>query len=118
MAFNEELDRRISEVAAGWSGATRKKMFGGVCHLLAGNMVCGVYKDYLILRLGEDGAAAALGRPFVRAFDITGRPMKGWVMVPSKGFMCDVDLKNWLDQANQFVQTLPSKIVSRDTDLV
>jgi hypothetical protein len=35
-------------------------MFGGVCHLLNGNMFCGAYKDYLILRLGETVAKEAL----------------------------------------------------------
>ena len=29
-------------------GVSEKKMFGGVCHLLNGNMFCGVYKDYLM----------------------------------------------------------------------
>ena len=36
-----------------------QKMFGGVCNLLNGNIFCGVYKDYLILRLGEKHAEDA-----------------------------------------------------------
>ena len=43
MAYNEELDSRIAEIVSDW-GAIRKKMFGGTCYLLKGNMMCGVYK--------------------------------------------------------------------------
>ena len=60
-------------------------MFGGVCHLLHGNMVAGVWKEFLILRLGEDAADFARELPHVRPFDITGRPMKGWVMIEPAG---------------------------------
>ena len=77
MPYNEEIEARIEKIIAGWNNTGRKNMFGGVCHLLNGNMFCGVYKDFLILRLGEERAEEALGLPHVRPFDITGRPMKG-----------------------------------------
>jgi len=50
-------------------------MFGGVCHVLKGNMFCVVYKDLLILRLGEKGAREALHSKYTRPFDITGKPL-------------------------------------------
>jgi TfoX/Sxy family transcriptional regulator of competence genes len=109
MAYDEQLEARIQKTVAGWENMNKKKMFGGVCHLLNGNMFCGVYKDFLILRLGETNAEKALARPFVRAFDITGRPMKGWVMVESQGFETDEALKEWLEQARQFAGALPPK---------
>ena len=84
-------------------------MFSGICHLLNGNMFCGVHKDFLILRLGADNAGDALKLPYVRPFDITGRPMKGWVMMAEDGFKSDNDLKKWLDQTRKFVKTLPTK---------
>ncbi|MGO9569018.1 MAG: TfoX/Sxy family protein [Desulfomonilaceae bacterium] len=109
MAFNEELEARIEKIVSGWKNTNRKKMFGGVCHLLNGNMFCGVYKDSLILRLGEANSKKAMALPFVHPFDITGRPMKGWVMVESRGFETDDALKEWLDQARQFAGALPPK---------
>jgi TfoX/Sxy family transcriptional regulator of competence genes len=107
MPYNEELDSRITSVISKWS-TTRKKMFGGTCHLINGNMMCGVYKDYLILRLGETRANKALEQPFVKPFDITGRPMKGWVMVEETGLKGSA-LDKWLDQAHEFAVTLPPK---------
>jgi TfoX/Sxy family transcriptional regulator of competence genes len=109
MPYNEEIDARIRKIVFRWKKAEAKKMFGGVCHLLNGNMVCGVYKDYLILRLGEKAAAQALKQSYTRPFDITGKPMKGWVMVEGKGFKTDDSLKSWLDKAKTFVKTLPPK---------
>jgi TfoX/Sxy family transcriptional regulator of competence genes len=109
MAYNQELDARIKKAVSRWKNTSNKKMFGGVCHLLSGNMFCGVHKDFLILRLGEEGAGEALGLPSVRPFDITGRPMKGWVMVEEDGFQEDDQLKAWLDKAKAFAKTLPSK---------
>jgi TfoX/Sxy family transcriptional regulator of competence genes len=84
-------------------------MFGGICHLLNGNMFCGVYKDFLILRLGEENAERALRLSVVKPFDITGRPMKGWVMVEEDGFKKEEELEAWLNQAKAFVRTLPAK---------
>ena len=66
MAYDEKLDRRIKKIVSDWKNTEDKKMFGGICHLLNGNMFCGVYKDFLILRLGPDEAEDALMLPHVR----------------------------------------------------
>ena len=109
MAYNEAIGDRIKKVVFKWDHSEAKKMFGGICHLLYGNMFCGVYKDFLILRLGEENARKAIDAPLVKPFDITGRAMKGWVMVEDKGFTTDDELEAWLNQAGEFVETLPAK---------
>ena len=109
MAYSEELEARIKRVISDWKNTDDRRMFGGVCHLLNGNMFCGVYKDFLILRLGDKSSKDALNSPFVKPFDITGRPMKGWVMVNGKGVNSDNELKAWLNKAREFATTLPSK---------
>jgi TfoX/Sxy family transcriptional regulator of competence genes len=109
MPYNEGLEARIQKIVTSWKNTASKKMFGGICHLLNGNMFCGVYKDFLILRLGEDKAGEALKMPFVKPFDITGRPMKGWVMVDEPGFAEEKELKEWLEKAKAFVKTLAQK---------
>ncbi|MHB8834527.1 MAG: TfoX/Sxy family protein [Candidatus Methylomirabilia bacterium] len=109
MPYDEKLDARIRTVLAGWEGVSSRKMFGGVCHLLHGNMVAGIWKEFLILRLGENAADFARELPHVRPFDITGRPMKGWVMIEPAGCRTGAQLRKWLDQARAFAQTLPPK---------
>ena len=109
MPYNAQIETRIQKVIANWDHTSAKKMFGGVCHLLHGNMFCGVYKDYLILRLGVEPAELALQKPHVGPFDITGRPMKGWVMVAEDGFKTDAELTKQLKQAQEFVRMLPPK---------
>ena len=109
MAYSEDIDRRVFGLVKDMQGVERKKMFGGTCHLLHGNIFCGVHNDRLILRLGEAHAAELLINDHVDEFDITGRPMKGWIMVREDGFRSDRELAQWLDTARKFVLSLPAK---------
>lgn len=63
----------------------------------------------MIVRLGPELAAAALKEPNVVEFDITGRPMKGWVMVEAESIDMDDQLHGWIERAVEFVETLPKK---------
>ena len=85
-------------------------MFGCVCFLLDGNALAGVWKDRLIARLGPDEGEVAMLEPHVRAFDITGRPMRNWVAVEPDGVEDDDQLKEWIERATKFVRTLPKKM--------
>jgi len=109
MAYDEELARRIDQELTGSGPIDQKKMFGGVCYLHNGNMLCGVHKEYLILRLGSVRGAEALNEPGTRPFDITGRPMKGWVMVEASAVAETSALTEWIAQARRFVEALPPK---------
>jgi hypothetical protein len=109
MAFDESLAARIRDALARKKGVEEKKMFGGVGYLLNGNILVGVWKDSLIVRLGPDNSDDALLEPHVREFDITGRPMAGWVLVDPEGVEGDDQLKGWIDRALKFVKALPAK---------
>lgn len=109
MAFDENLDKRIRQILNRWEISEAKKMFGGMCYLNQGNMVCGIYKEYLILRLKPETAAELLQKEHFRPFDITGRPMKGWVMVAPEAISDDGDLEKYLQLCRDFVSTLPPK---------
>ncbi|MFO0878357.1 MAG: TfoX/Sxy family protein [Gemmataceae bacterium] len=109
MAFDEILAARIREILARKRGIEEKKMFGCVCFMLKGNALVGVWKDSLIARLGPDNYDDALLEPHVREFDITGKPMKGWVLVEPGGVEEDDQLKGWIEQVLKFVKTLPAK---------
>src|SRR5262245_17214963 len=109
MAFDETLAARIRKALARKKGITEKKMFGGIGFLLNGNMLVGVWKESLIVRLDPDDYDDALKEPFVKVFDITGRPMKGWVLVESGGIQDDQQLKDWIGRAVVFVSKLRAK---------
>jgi TfoX/Sxy family transcriptional regulator of competence genes len=109
MSFNEKLADRIHALLKERSGMTAKKMFGGIGFLLNGHMCCGVYKDNLILRVGEDMAETLLENEHVKQFDITGRAMKGWVMVESEGYQNDKDLREFVKLSVKFVEKMPAK---------
>jgi hypothetical protein len=109
MAFSETLAERIRQQVARRKNIEEKKMFGGVGFLLNGNMLVGVWKDSLIVRLGPEEGDAALKEPHVKVFDITGRPMKGWVLVAPEGVADDQKLSGWILRAVKFVGRLPEK---------
>ena len=109
MAFSEALAGRIRQRLARRKNVEEKKMFGGVGFLLNGNLLVGVWKDSLCVRLGPDQAEEALPEPHVKEFDITGRPMKGWVLVEPEGVEDDEQLSAWIQRATKFVRTLPAK---------
>ena len=109
MAYSESLALRIRHVLTGCRGIVEKKMFGGVGFLLNGNMCVGIWKQSLIVRLSADAGEAALQEPYVVAFDITGRPMKGWIMVEPDGMETEEQLHNWVRRAVEFVEALPRK---------
>ena len=109
MTYNEELATRIRTVLGELPGLEEKKMFGGVGFLVRGNMACGVHKDKLVVRVGPESYEETLSEPSTVPFDITGRPMKGWVMVNPRGVESDVNLKDWVGQGVDFALTLPPK---------
>jgi hypothetical protein len=109
MAYNEQTAERVRKLMADQPSFGEKKMFGGVGFFLHGNMACGVNKDDLIIRVGPDNYSNAVMRPHARPFDITGRPMTGWVMVDPNGYANDTNLADWVQSGIDFALTLPSK---------
>jgi TfoX/Sxy family transcriptional regulator of competence genes len=109
MPFSESLAGRLRDVLARMPNVQEKKMFGGIGFLLGGNMLVGVWHESLIVRLGPDYAADALQEAHVRPFDVTGKPMKGWVMVGPDGVEHDDQLRCWVERASKSVVTLPAK---------
>jgi TfoX/Sxy family transcriptional regulator of competence genes len=109
MAYNERLAARVRDMIGEQPGLAEKQMFGGLAFLLHGNMACGVRGDDLIVRVAADAADAALGEPGVRPFDLTGRPMKGWLLVDADGHAEDDDLCRWVDRGLAHASSLPPK---------
>jgi TfoX/Sxy family transcriptional regulator of competence genes len=93
---------------AGRSGIIEKKMFGGYCWMLHGNMLCGVEVGRFMFRVGKDLEAKALARPGASPMDITGKPMKGFVWVKANEAEGKA-LQSWIELAARYVEALPPK---------
>jgi len=102
-------DRDDHDAVTERKGVQEKRMFGGVGFLLHGHMCVGVWKDSLVARLGPEQGEGAMREPHVKAFDITGKAMTGWVLVGPQGVAGDDQLKDWVRRAVGFVETLPAK---------
>lgn len=108
MAYDKDLAQRIFENIEGrkyiW-----KKMFGGICFLFNGNMGFGILDDNLIVRVGPGNYNKMLSLPDTAVFDITGKVMKGWILVKAEGIKSDKTLKAWLKRGETYASTLPAK---------
>jgi hypothetical protein len=109
MAYNEKLADRIRAELGQLAGLSEKKMFGGLSFLLNGNMCCGVHGEEMIVRLAPDQTEAALSKQYTRIFDMTGRPMKGWILVHQDGLKTKTELMEWIQLGVEYASSLPAK---------
>ena len=109
MAYSEDLAQRVRVTLQDELGVTERKMFGGLCFMVRGNMCCGIVGDELMLRVGPDQYAAALTKPNARKMDFTGRPMKGMLYIDAAGIATDEALTDWVQWGINFAGSLPPK---------
>lgn len=111
MPYDKELAVRVESCfrKLDKSNFKIKPMFGGIGYLVNGNMACGVHQENLIVRIGIDAYQAALEQPFISPFDLTGRPMRGWVYVLPDAITTERDLFIWINKGIDFAETLPKK---------
>lgn len=109
MAYDEAVAEEIRIRIGSHPGLTERKMFGGIAFMVNGNMAVGVSGTDLMVRVGEDGHDEAVSRPGARIFDLSARPMRGWVVVTPDGFPDEESLAGWIDQGVAFAEGLPPK---------
>ena len=110
MAYDEEFADRVREVIALRDAWTERKMFGGVGFMIGGNMACGVTStSELMVRLEPEDNDAALEEEHVREFEMSGKKMRGWLIVAREGCESDEDLAEWVDAGADHASSLPSK---------
>ena len=109
MPYNLELEKRLDRLSEPLGNFTKKVMFGGVGYLLKGNMAFGIHKQSLLIRTSAHYADELLKKEHISVFDMTGRPMKGWLLVSSEGVKTDAQLSEFLKLAVDFSGSLPEK---------
>ena len=109
MAYDVELAARIKILIGKNKNFEEKKMFGGVGFLINGNLACGVHKKEMILRVSPDHYAPLLKRANTRVFDLSGKPMNGWLLIEPAGMKTKAQLKAWISEGVTFAKSLPPK---------
>jgi hypothetical protein len=108
MAYDEGLATRVRELLGGETGLAEMQMFGGLAFLLDGNMACGVRGGNLLVRADPAMHEAHMAEAGVRPDDLTGRPVRGWLLVEPTGH--DDDLRHWVDRGVAYARSLPPKV--------
>jgi len=109
MTDDEVLIDRIRPLFERRKGSSEKKMFGGVCFVINGNMCVGSWKGSLVVRLDREKHEETQSEPHVKPMDITGKVMKGWALIEPVGIESDDNLKAWVRRAARFAGSLPPK---------
>jgi len=112
MTYNKSLEDQIEDILH-TDNLEKKKMFGGICYLINGNMCFGIWKDYLIVRMAPEMATEKLKQQHVKNFDLPGKPMKGWAMIEKGSWKNKNEITEWLDIGMSYALTLPKKLPKR-----
>jgi len=113
MAYDEKLNQRLRNALKDIPEIAEKRMMGGICFLLNGNMIGGADRQKngsgrFMFRVGKKNEAEALSRPGSSIMKQGGRRMSGLIFVDSE--ICDEQtLSAWVSLALDFVQSLPPK---------
>jgi TfoX/Sxy family transcriptional regulator of competence genes len=104
-----DLVEAFDALVSPYGRARRRSMFGYPAAFLAGNMVCGLHEDRLVLRLDPRTAATAKKRG-ARDFEpMPGRCMRGWIAVPRQLVANHPLVERWLESAFRHAAALPAK---------
>ncbi|MHC4880312.1 MAG: TfoX/Sxy family protein [Planctomycetota bacterium] len=106
MAFSEEHAQLLRDELSDLDGITEKKMFGGLCILWNGHMICGVHRSGGMARVGKELEAAALELDGVDPLSFTGRPMGGMVEMTPEAVAHPATRSAVLSMAREFVGSL------------
>jgi len=109
MAFNEGLAQDIRARIGDRTGLKEQQMFGGIAFMVNGNMAVGVSGDELMVRVGKDAHDEVVALPGARIFDLSARPMRGWIAVAPEGYATDDALDGWIDRGVAYAESLPPK---------
>jgi TfoX/Sxy family transcriptional regulator of competence genes len=108
MPYDPALAQAMRKALSRRKDIVEKKMFGGYCWMLDGNMLCGVEVGRYMFRVGKAQEAEALARAGARPMDITGKPMAGFVWVDAAHAEAG-KLIDWIELAANYVGSLPKK---------
>lgn len=109
-----ELIERFTAALPGHPDLVRKPMFGYPAAFVYGNMVCGLFQDSVVVRLGKEQAAEAVISGAALQFEpMAGRAMTGYVLLRQTDAQDPTALSSWLMRALNHALTLPRKATAK-----
>ncbi len=109
MAYDAGLAEILRSDFADEPGITERKMFGGLCFMKNGHMVCGVHQGGGMARVGKAAEPEALKIAGVAPLSFTGRKMGGMVDVAEETFADDALRHQIVTMALAYASSLPPK---------
>ena len=109
MGYNQDLEDKIDRLIDRLGVISKKKMFGGIGYLINGNMCFGIHKESFVLRTSPEKAEELMRSEYFTPFNITGKPMMGWILVSPDALETDDKLLEMLRLGVTFAKTLPKK---------
>jgi len=104
-----EVAERFQASVAGIDSVQVRPMFGFPAAFINGNMTAGTFRDRILVRLPPPELEAQLEAGWTTFEPMPGRPMTGYLTVPSD-VAADADqLRGWVERAADYVRTLPPK---------
>jgi TfoX/Sxy family transcriptional regulator of competence genes len=103
-----DLEDRIA-IALGAFPTERKRMFGGLCFMLNGNMLMGTFRGGLMVRVAKDTHAEAMALPGAKPMTMKDRVMEGFILIDADAVEDDATLQKWVGMALAYNATLPAK---------
>ncbi len=108
MAYDASVAAILRDALAGQAPQERR-MFGALCFMLRGNMLCGALAEGGFFRVGPERMAEALAFAGAAPMRMRDRPMTGFVRVPA-ALVAQADARDrLLALASAFVGSLPPK---------
>jgi TfoX/Sxy family transcriptional regulator of competence genes len=110
VAYDEDLAHRIRDLLSDQRGLSEKRMFGGLAFLIGGNMaIAASGQGGLLVRLDPTDSDRLVATGSASVAVMRGRPMNGWLRVPSEQVKTKRQLQKWVTVGSSFARSLPDK---------
>jgi TfoX/Sxy family transcriptional regulator of competence genes len=106
---SDSIVDRFAAVMDGFPAVERRKMFGYPAAFVGGNMATGLFHDDWIVRLPKPEITAALDHGATPFEPVPGRPMTGFVVLPTTIVDDDAEIAAWVRKGVDHAAGMPRK---------
>jgi TfoX/Sxy family transcriptional regulator of competence genes len=105
-----DLQERFETAVAGIDGLEQRQMFGYPAGFIGGNLTTSLHQESWIVRLPDAERQGRLDAGWSAFEPMAGRPMRGYVALPTEVAADQEQARAWVERAAAYVRTLPPKV--------